>query len=240
MHELACHYLMQEERDLPAGLDWLSPREHEQLSHVAAGAHVRDWLVGRWTAKRAVAARRVPGAPLPLGRIEILATPDGVPQVFVGAVAAPYCVSIAPRAGRALCVLTALGNAAGCDLQVVAPHDVVIAAGSFTDEELTLLRTTSGAARDALATALRSAKASALNLLREGMRLPAAVAEVALGEWSDREAWAPLVVESPEHRCLLPGWWRPVDDLVLTVVSAAASGAPRALDQPQEAAEEDP
>lgn len=235
-HELACHYLTQDERDLPAGLDWLSARERDLLSGVAEHGGGRDWLLGRWTAKQAIAARRLPGARrLPLARVEILATPDGAPEVFVGAVAAPYALSIAQRAGRALCALTARGNAVGCDLEVVAPHDAVVAARAFTDEELALVRAAPAAARDGLATALRSAKTSALKLLREGMRLQAMVAEVVLGEASEGETWAPLVVESPEHRCLLPGWWRPQEDVVLTLVSAAASGAPRALDRPAEA-----
>lgn len=229
-HELACHYLTQVDGDLPADLEWLSARERDVLSRLHVAGRRRDWLLGRWTAKRAIASRRVCGAKaLPLALVEILAAPDGAPEVFIGSVAAPYRISISHRAGRAMCAVTARDNAIGCDLELVEPHDDALAEDFFTADELAVVRQATGIERDRLVAVLWSAKESALKLLREGLRLDTRAAEVVLEEQPDGDAWAALVVECPEQRCLLPGWWRRMDDVVLTIVSAAASEPPLAL-----------
>jgi len=224
---IACHYLAQEKGDLPTGLDWLSPRERATVAGLRFPARRRDWLLGRWTAKRAVAARSSRhGEMMPLALVEIAAAADGSPEVFVGTLPAPYRISISHRAGRALCAVTAHETAIGCDLERIEPHDDALAQDFFTEDELAMVQNTSGLERDRLVALLWSAKESALKLLREGLRLDTRSVVVTLGDEPEGEDWARLVVAFDERHQVLPGWWRTLGESVLTVVTARPSTPP--------------
>jgi 4'-phosphopantetheinyl transferase len=227
---LACHYLTQETSDLPIGLDWLSPRERATLAGLRFAARREDWLLGRWTAKRAVAARGPRGGTtIPLALIEIVAAADGAPEVFLAARPTPYRISISHRAGRALCFVTSRDAAIGCDLERIEPHDDALADDFFTDDELALVCGVTGFARDRLVALLWSAKESALKLLREGLRLDTRSVVVGRGGEPEGDGWAPLAVECVELGKVLPGWWRTHGDSVITVVTDAPSAPPCVL-----------
>ena len=76
------------------------------------------WRLGRWTAKAAASAFLA----LPPERIEILAAPDGAPEVWVSGERAAVSLSLSHRAGRALAVVAAAPAVVGCDLEVVEPR----------------------------------------------------------------------------------------------------------------------
>ena len=50
------HWLEQTEADLPAANDWLSAGERLRLDGMRFAKRHADWRLGRWTAKRALAA----------------------------------------------------------------------------------------------------------------------------------------------------------------------------------------
>ena len=54
-------WLSQSEADLPATPVWLAPRERERASEMRFAKRRNDYLLGRWTAKHAIA--RVLGRP---------------------------------------------------------------------------------------------------------------------------------------------------------------------------------
>lgn len=228
----SCRYLTARLSDVPCALSWLSPREQETLERLHVPKRRQDWLLGRWAAKRLVAALLAPAdrPPPPLRSIEVLAAPDGAPEVFVGTVSAPWSISISHSAGRALCAVVPRGEAVGCDVEHVEPRDERMVEDFFAPEEVATVRAREGAARDLLVALVWSAKESALKLLREGLRLDTRSAHVDLGgDTASVGRWTSLRVRC-EGRCdVVTGWWLTADDEVLTVVTGAPGGPPQEI-----------
>ncbi|HEX9886570.1 MAG TPA: 4'-phosphopantetheinyl transferase superfamily protein, partial [Longimicrobiales bacterium] len=67
---------------VPEDDDWLSPAERAVLAGLGIEKRRRDWRLGRWLAKRAVLGwLESRGRRAPLTGVEILAAPDGAPEV---------------------------------------------------------------------------------------------------------------------------------------------------------------
>lgn len=239
----ACRYLTARLDDVPRSLAWLAPgegaalawlssRERAALDRLHVAKRRQDWLLGRWTAKQAVAAvlAATDGARPPLRAIEILAAPDGAPEVFVGTVASPCAISISHRAGRALCAVVPRGVAVGCDVEHVEPRDEALVDDFFAPDEAATVRRREGRARDLLVALVWSAKESALKLLREGLRLDTRSARVEVGEASlAGEDWRSLSVRCDGLADVVTGWWRTSGDDVLTVVTGAPGAPPEEI-----------
>lgn len=228
----SCRYLTSRMDDVPPSLAWLSRREQETFERLHVPKRRQDWLLGRWTAKQAVAAElaRSDRAPWPLTSIEILAAPDGAPEVFVGAVSAPCAISLSHSAGRGLCAVVPRGVPVGCDVEHVEPRSEGLVADFFAPEEIETVHRREGRARDLLVALMWSAKESALKLLREGLRADTRSARVALGDatGATRE-WAPLTVRCDGCADAVTGWWRTSGDEVLTVVTGAPGAPPQEI-----------
>ncbi len=69
------YWLTRSESDLPADADWLAPGEVAVVSRLTMPKRERDWLLGRWTAKQALAAlpgpHRLSIRPSDFDRLEI-------------------------------------------------------------------------------------------------------------------------------------------------------------------------
>src|SRR5215210_7466555 len=94
----AAGWLTSSPAELPAGEDWLSAAERAVLGGLRIEKRRADWRLGRWTAKRAVAA----WLEVPARRVEIVAAADGAPEAWLDGTPAPVSVSLSHRAGRAL------------------------------------------------------------------------------------------------------------------------------------------
>lgn len=184
-----------------------------------------DWRLGRWTAKRAVAALMSPPQEQhALADIEIRTASHGAPVVFIGNRPAPLVLSLSHREGLAACALASLGTALGCDLEVVEARADAFVEDYFTPREQALLAETPGPCRVALIALLWSAKESALKALQEGLRLSTLCLNVALDAAGSPSDWHPLQVQYKGH--ILQGWWQQAGTLVRTVVAEPPSAAP--------------
>jgi 4'-phosphopantetheinyl transferase len=220
-------WLEQGVADLPAADDWLSASEAVRLSGMRFPKRRADWRLGRWTAKRALAAcLNLAADPRSLARIEIRPAPSGAPEVFVGNGPAPVTISISHRAGWAACAVAGSEAALGCDLEVVEPRSDAFAADYFTAQEQQLLAQASPADRFRLLALLWSGKESALKALRVGLRLDTrcVVVDPFLGQGSGGSDWRPLCVHYNGQA--LHGWWRQTGNLVRTLVAAPVAAAP--------------
>ena len=143
------YWLEQKQADVPLDDDWLSPFEADRLSQMFIRKRRDDWRLGRWTAKRALAARACRLAhSWVLAAIEIRAAQSGAPEVFVNKHPADATISLSHRAGIGLCVVAPAGVGLGCDLELIEPHSDAFIADYFTDEEQALTaRATPAAAR---------------------------------------------------------------------------------------------
>lgn len=247
------YWLEQNESDVPAENHWLSPGETRCLTAMRFAKRRTDWRLGRWTAKRALAACLQLPADLPaLANIEIRAASSGAPEVFLCNQRAPVTISLSHSAGAAICAVALSATSLGCDLETVEPRIATFAADYFTTNEQTLVEQTCAQDRPLLVTLLWSAKESALKALSVGLRLDTNSVEVSLRDalplqlddsppqpnpvapCAAPDAWRPLQVRCPGGK-VFNGWWGLANHQVRTVVSAEPLQPPISLaDFPQE------
>jgi 4'-phosphopantetheinyl transferase len=214
------YLLEQREADVAAHQAWLSAGELLRLSEMRFPKRRADWRLGRWTAKRAVAAYlNQPLEPRALARVEIRPEPSGAPKVFVGSKAAAVCISLTHRGGAAACAVAPARTAVGCDLETIEPRSDAFAADYFTAEERAMVARARAVDRPLLLALLWSAKESALKALRVGLRMD--TRSVVAGGFEapcSPGAWLPLHVHCGANR-MFHGWWRYTDRMLLTVVA---------------------
>jgi 4'-phosphopantetheinyl transferase len=117
------YWLEQTDADVPTENQWLSAGEALFLGRLRFAKRRKDWRLGRWTAKNALAAcLNLPCDPLALANIEIRAAASGAPEAFLFNQAAPATISLSHRAGIAMCEVTLPGTGIGCNLEVIEPR----------------------------------------------------------------------------------------------------------------------
>ncbi len=203
------YWLEQTLAGIPPADDWLTAPELERLHTMRFPKRRDDWRLGRWTAKRAVAAYL--GTAMPV--IEIRSAPSGAPEVWIADAPAPLTISLSHRAGVALCALAEPDTGLGCDLEVVEERSSGFLTDYFTAEEQALVAEAPPAERPRLVTLLWSAKESVLKALRVGLRFDtrSVVVEPIL---HSRGSWHPLRARFDDRPFC--GWWRAADGLVRT------------------------
>jgi 4'-phosphopantetheinyl transferase len=237
------YWLEQTDTDLPSEHDWLSEEERIRLSGLRFLKRRSEWRLGRWTAKRAVAAYlHLPHHLDALAQIEILAAASGAPEVRLLNAPATVAISLSHRAGTALCAVAPSEASLGCDVETVEQRSDVFVEDYFTASEQALVENAPEAQRPLLVTLIWSAKESALKALREGLRLDTRTLDVSpIGFNDDRDdpdsvprpadgldGWRPLLVRYSGSTDFC-GWWRHGDGLVRTVVSALPLPSPLPL-----------
>ncbi|MFQ3663375.1 MAG: 4'-phosphopantetheinyl transferase superfamily protein [Chloroflexaceae bacterium] len=223
-------WLTQTERDLPAlaPAAWLSLPEQERLAALRVEKRRREWLLGRWTARRLI-QRHLAGAGLTcdLRDLQILAAPSGAPTISVSrpelqAALTGWHLTISHSRGRAFCAL-ARTPAIGADIEQVAPRHPAFAGDYFTPAERAAVAATPPEQREMLITAIWSAKEAALKALRLGLsvdtrRVECRMAPPGGGAWATVTLSCDPILEAPPLR----GWWRVSEGYVLTLAVGAA------------------
>jgi 4'-phosphopantetheinyl transferase len=233
------YWLEQTEADVPAENRWLSAREMCSFHCMRFAKRRNDWRLGRWTAKRALAAcLNLPSDPSVLANIEIRAAPSGAPEVYLLNQKSSVTISLSHRSGTALCTVAPSGASIGCDLEIIEARSNAFTADYFTVNEQSLVEQTLAEEQPLLVTLLWSAKESALKALHMGLRLDTTCLDVKFvdellspNEQDQQDlALVPKLAENPDKwRPLLirylrdqsfRGWWRQADHVMRTVVSA--------------------
>ena len=161
--------------------------------------------------------------------IQIIAAPDGAPEVFVCDAPAPCAISISHAAGVALCEVTEAGHSPGCDIEVVEAGNRTFLADYFVEEEASFVESLSPTARAVGATLIWSAKESALKSLREGLRRDTR-SVIVRPRWDGPEdGWHRFQVECTETGRVFFGWWKVEGRLVVTIGSTSAESVPHRL-----------
>jgi 4'-phosphopantetheinyl transferase len=224
-------WLVQASGDLPEHDEWLAVEELAHLQSMSVAKRRGDWRLGRWTAKRAIAAAwpKVSGElePPEDTAVVVRAAPDGAPEAFVRGEKAPLTVSISHSAQHGFSVVAARPAAIGCDIEEIAERSDGFVEDYFTEQERTVIGSGTGNERALVANLIWSAKESTLKALREGLRLDTRAVEVSLtrGLAGSRERsgssdceWSPLLVRHGAGE-VLHGLWRAHEGFVLTVVA---------------------
>jgi 4'-phosphopantetheinyl transferase len=201
---------LQELGDVPAGDDWLTPREKQDLARLRLPKRRADWRLGRWTGKRALESFGGKAS------WEVRAAADGAPEVFVEGKPAPLVMSLSHTSGCAVCAVASAGVRLGVDLEVLEPRSQEFIADFFSGEEQDCLGETWDATT--LVNLFWSAKESALKALRTGLREDTRGVRVV--QWEDKR----LAVYVMERGETLRGVWRTFQGLVLTLLVAPSEG----------------
>ena len=223
------YWLEQIQGDVPSGDDWLSPSETACQHALRFAKRRADWTLGRWTAKRALAAYlKLPAQPLVLARIEIHPTASGAPEALVDERPAAVAISLSHRDGRAICALAQFGVEPGCDLEVVESRGKAFLSDYFTTEEQALVSRAPTADQARLVTLLWSAKESTLKASKTGLRLATRSVIVSPESSFDVNGWSPVQARYSGGR-IFHGWWRQTDNFVRTLVANVPFGSPISL-----------
>jgi len=245
-------------QDGDATSEWLSAKELTQLNALRIPKRREEWLLGRWTAKQAVAAcLYLPLDLHSLARIELRPTPSGAPETFLNNKWAPVTISLSHRAGRAVCAVASSRGALGCDLEVIEPRSDAFTSDYFAVEEQALVARAAPDDRPCLVTLVWSAKESALKALHAGLRLDTRCVIVTPldSPWEQDEdddtpqesdqnpapavrplnpvnRWHPLRVRHLNDHTFL-GWWQYTGNLMRTIVAAPPPARPLLLEIPR-------
>lgn len=222
------YWLEQTEADVPAVGHWLSDREKLHLSGLRFEKRQKDWILGRWTAKRALASfLNLPGDASSLRDIEICAALSGNPEVLLFNEKLGVSFSLSHSAGKALSVVAHSTTGIGCDLELVERRSDSFVTDFFTANEQTLIHQAPTGEQPAVATLLWSSKESALKALHVGLRLDTTLLEVIPSNATshpvdgaradDCAGWSSLSILYMGNRSF-HGCWRCADNMVRTVV----------------------
>lgn len=224
-------WLASAEHEIPDGLAWLSARERARLDQLRFTKRRTEFLLRRWTGKRAV-VEALDAAPEDLARIELLNHRSGAPYVEIDGRDAGVDVSLSDRAGAAVGLVGPVGGGVGTlgvDLELVEPRTDRFVTDFLTASEAAYVqgrRATHGEDGWQAATNLIwSAKEAALKVLRVGLRADTRTVEVSLHDEVRPDGWSELVVRSAAGE-VFPGWWRRDGAFVLTVAFAAPHEPP--------------
>lgn len=194
----------------PPGL--LSAAEQARCDGFVIAKRRRDWLLGRWTAKHLVQSHLSLAQHIvfPLSQIEILADDDGAPFAQIGA-RLPLSLSISHSGADSFCALCPDdAGAVGADVEQIEPRELSFVRTFFTAAENHAVdEAASGPERDALVTALWSAKEAVLKTLRLGLRADTRQVEVQLpgldSAWQSLQvATDPILLSRPPS--VLSAW----------------------------------
>lgn len=221
---MSVSFLEQRLADVPVDDDWLGPAEREVVRGLRVDRRRAQWRLGRWTAKQAL-MRATPGLPRRGAEIEIRAADDGAPLAFLRSHRLRWALSLSHREDRGVCALAPAHRPVGCDLERIEARSEAFVADVFTAPERARLPA-SGRARWRLVAAQWSAKESLLKALRVGLRRDTRSVAVRSILPPGADGWGPLLVEDHASGRRWPGWWRPTDDYVLTVVGSSLAQRP--------------
>lgn len=214
------YWFEQHEVDMPAEPEhngWLGASERVHLAGLRFPKRRADWLLGRWTAKRAVArCLSLPCHLSALVDLEIRAAADGAPEAFLAGEPAPVTISLSHRAGLAVCSVARAAAALGCDVELIEPRIATFASNYFAPEEQDRVAQAPPLEQPRLLTLIWSAKESAMKALRAGLRLD--TRSVIVSTEDGQGVWHPLHVRQLGGR-LFTGWWQTQDRMVRTLVA---------------------
>ena len=247
------YWLEQTEADVPAANDWLSENEAVHFASLRFAKRRRDWRLGRWTAKLAMAAyRNLPGDSQTLRNVEIRPALSGAPEVFFAGQPALVTISLSHCEGVAMCAVAPSSVALGCDLEIIETRSECFTADYFTAEEVRLVARACADDRARLLTLLWSGKECALKALRVGLRFDTRSVVVSLDDLEPYSAEAGVGPDADSVFTLQPhganrwlpfharctggetfhGWWQNTKNLVRTLVAAPPPVPPILLEVP--------
>ena len=225
MKSMQLYWLECEAADLPGHTDWLSREERLHFDTFRFQKRRDDWLLGRWTAKCAIATF-LNQAWTPFAQITILSAESGAPVVTIRGSTAPVSLSISHRAGRGFAVVANPIAPVGADVELVEPHGQPFTDDYFTPVEREQLDHCLDHDLAASSTLIWSAKESALKLLQLGLRVDTRCVSINVSNAIEVSSkWKRFDAAFVDGR-IYKGWWQLSGEWVRTQLGALPSHSP--------------
>lgn len=202
--------------------NFLSLAELDKLSTLRFEKRRREWLLGRWTAKRLLKAVVPECAVLPLRMISIENDPSGAPRAFLpGGILLEGILSISHREDAAACAYGPDPTLPlGIDLERIEPRSSAFIADFLTASEAAAANALPGTARDRWAVLCWSVKEAVLKALGIGLRADTRTIELLSAGDARPDGWRPLDVHSTLPGAeIIQAWWRDCGEDVLTLAA---------------------
>jgi 4'-phosphopantetheinyl transferase len=222
------YWLTQTLADVPDNDDWLSDNERLILAGMRFPKRRRDWLLGRWTAKRAICAYRMEkDAHLP--SLEIRAAEDGAPEAVWSGGPGNVSLSISHSNDRSLCAVGPHNIAIGCDLEYIEPREDNFVRDYFTPGEVSVWEQAPEAEKSLIVNLIWSAKESSLKAVRQGLRRDTR-SIIIHPDFRNREGvWKPWTGNCLESSRVFYGYWCAADGYIHTLASDYPASSPEQL-----------
>lgn len=210
-------------------LHFLSDSEADRLATLPSETQRRDWLLGRWTAKRLLQTViwETNGTTVPLDLITLRNVASGMPTIEsqLPLVNGQFSLSFSQANGQVLVTAVAKPNwPIGAQIDPIQPRSQKCIDAYFTEKELALMHQIENTEQDLLVTAVCSAKTA----VRKALKLEPSVDLKAISCLIDpakraSDTWVPFKIRYDNNRLRQPaphlsGWWRTMDQFVLTLV----------------------
>ncbi len=218
------YWNLAEESQLSVGAaeSFLSADEILQFKRMRFPKRRREWLLGRYAAKRLLATVLQPDPPAVL---EVHNGPSGAPQVWLNGIQrSDLCLSISHSGSATFCALsTDPSFHAGADLEKIEPRPENFVLDYFSSGELAWFHSLEGEFKATGATLLWSAKESMLKALGVGLHLDTRQVEIQSVEMpGSGSEWNTLRVSGQDLKW--QAWWRKWGEYVLTLAVCSDVG----------------
>jgi 4'-phosphopantetheinyl transferase len=221
------YWLTQTLADVPEGDDWLCDGERAVLEGLRFPKRRNDWLLGRWTLKRAINSYQ-PHKDSALSSLEIRAAEDGAPEAFRHGEPAGVSISISHSNNRSMCVAGSPELPVGCDLEMIEQREIKFFEDYFAPEEIALLQNSS-AERNLVAYLIWSAKETILKILRQGLRRDTRSVLIHPDFSEQEDSWRAWTGQCLESSRTFGGWWRAGDGFVYSLAAGNPTSFPKQI-----------
>jgi len=221
-------YLVQNLADVPVGEDWLSQKEQALNCSMHFAKRRNDWRLGRWTAKQAYRLYQSDRT-LSMREIDVVASEDGGPDIFIGIDPAPVSISISHSHDRGFCAIAPDKLSVGCDLEWMEYESPGFFDDYFRAEEMRLCREAPAPVKPFAEYLIWSAKESCLKVLREGLRRDTRSVSIEVDFKVETGSWNTWSGQCIETASIFHGWWRHEDRFVYTVAANRPIHVPEKL-----------
>ena len=213
----------------PEGL--LGPDESAHFATLRTDKRRQEWLLGRWTAKQLLrgVVQEQTGAELAPAAVQILNGYTRAPMIrcqVPGFTSSCWSLSISHSHRHAFCaVVDRSAWPLGADMEQVESRGADFVADYFTPAEQALVAQAPAELYDILVTAIWSAKEAALKALQLGLTVDtrSLTCQIEMPQTMPTD-WTPFYIQWNGHldnpsTPELSGWWRPLQNFVLTLVA---------------------
>ncbi|MDO9086207.1 MAG: 4'-phosphopantetheinyl transferase superfamily protein [Anaerolineaceae bacterium] len=204
---------------LPDNIAWLSEEELQQLQSFRFEKRRKDWLQGRWTAKRLIQSLFAKGDDLSSGQICIKNETSGAPYAMIKGEKMKASLSISHRgnlASTAIC--TDPDITIGIDLEEIENKSQGFIEDYFTTPESEYVFALPQKQQAWAASLLWSGREAILKALQTGLRYDTREIAIHCPSFIYKDEWEAIeIIKSPEKQDSTRLFWRKLENYLITL-----------------------